>query len=65
MPAVHNYVVTQTRRVVVSAETPGNAAAIATKAFGSVPAEEHVTVGGIWGNTTTTVRPVELTVKEV
>lgn len=72
MPATKNYIVTQTRKVHVSALTSIEAALIATAAFENGqnidqgikdPGSTRNNLDGVWGNTTSWIETVETNVK--
>lgn len=68
MPESRHYVVTQTRSVQVSANTPVGAAEIAALAFDGKDARSTRFVEGeldIWGYQTSEVRPIEMTIKDL
>jgi len=66
MPEVKHYVVTQTRKVRVTANSAADAAEIASSAFGGKDGEGSVAYGrgphGIWGNTTGRIEETRLEV---
>ncbi len=66
MPEVQHFTVTQTRSIEVSANSAADAAQIAAQAFGLGQSDIPVThvrgPHGIWGNTTSKIKEVDMRV---
>jgi hypothetical protein len=68
MPEIRHFVVTETRRVQVSANNAVDAAKIGQRAFDGEPTRSSIDVEadlGIWGHTNSSVQQTELNVKDV